>query len=163
MPTALNPKVQRPTLCASTILTASVPRNARRREEISFSREQVRFLPRPEVVAFADFVEVEQVRRTPVSIATIDGSRYLVAAFSDAARVQNVRASGSGTLGRGRNVERVRLVELPVEERAPVLRAFLQQVRGAGRFFGSGDPDVVAAHADRYPVFRLTQSRPVGP
>jgi hypothetical protein len=96
-----------------------------------------------------------QVRSTPISIATIDGSRYIVAAFSEAAWVRNVRVSGSGTIGRGRNVERVRLVELPVAERGPVLRAFLQQVRGGVRFFGSGDPDVVVAAADRYPVFRL--------
>ena len=63
--------------------------------------------------------------------------------------------SGAGTLGRGRSVEQVRLVELPVEERGPVLRGFLQQVRGGVRFFGSADPDVVVAAADRYPVFRL--------
>jgi len=96
-----------------------------------------------------------EVRRTPISIATIDGGRYIVAAFPEAAWVQNVRASGSGTLGHGPTVERVRLVELPVEERAPVLRAFLQQVRGGVRFFGSSDPDVVVAGADCYPVFRL--------
>ena len=96
-----------------------------------------------------------QVRSTPISIATIDGSRYIVAAFSEAAWVRNVRAAGAGTLRRGRNVEHVHLVELPVEERGPVLRGFLQQVRGGVRFFGSADPDVVVAAADRYPVFRL--------
>jgi hypothetical protein len=79
----------------------------------------------------------------------------MVAAFSEAAWVQNVRAAGAGTLGRGRNVEQVRLVELPVEERGPILRGFLRQVRGGVRFFGSADPDVVVAAADRYPVFRL--------
>ena len=95
------------------------------------------------------------MRSTPISIATIDGSRYVVAAFSEAAWVQNVRAAGAGTLGRGRNIEQVRLVELPVEERGPVLRGFLRQVKGGVRFFGSADPDVVVAAADRYPVFRL--------
>jgi deazaflavin-dependent oxidoreductase (nitroreductase family) len=96
-----------------------------------------------------------EVRSTPISIATFDRSRYIVAAFEEAAWVHNVRAAGSGTLGRGRNEEQVRLVELPVEERGPVLRAFLRQVRGGVRFFGSADPDVVVAAADRYPVFRL--------
>jgi len=66
-----------------------------------------------------------------------------------------VRAAKSGTLARGRSVEQVRLIELPVAERGPVLRAFLRQVRGGVRFFGSADPDVVVAGADRYPVFRL--------
>ena len=96
-----------------------------------------------------------ELRRTPVSIATLDGTRYIVAAFSDAAWVKNVRAAGSGTLGRGRSIEEVRLIELPVGERGPVLRAFLQQVRGGVRFFGSADPDALVAAADRYPVFRV--------
>ena len=54
--------------------------------------------------------------------------------------MRNVRAAGAGTLGRGRSVEHVRLVELPLEERGPILRGFLQQVRGGVRFFGSADP-----------------------
>src|SRR6202140_910531 len=94
-----------------------------------------------------------EVRSTPISIATIDGSRYLVAAFSEAAWVQNVRQPGGGTPGRGGNAELGRLIELPVEERGPVLRGFLQQVRGGVRFFGSADPEVIVAAADRYPVF----------
>ena len=95
------------------------------------------------------------IRNTPVSIATLGSERYIVAAFADAAWVANVRAAGEGTLARGRTTEPIRLVELPIEERGPVLRAFLEQVRGGVRFFGSSDPNVVAAAADRYPVFRL--------
>ena len=49
----------------------------------------------------------------------------------------------------------VRLEELPAEARGPVLRAFLEQVRGGGRYFGSQTPDQVAAAAERYPVFRV--------
>lgn len=95
------------------------------------------------------------LRSTPVSIATVAGNRYIVAAFADAAWVGNVRAAGRGTLGRGKAEERVRLIDLPVAERGPILRAFLEQVRGGVRFFGSSDPSVVTAAADRYPVFRL--------
>jgi hypothetical protein len=75
-----------------------------------------------------------ELRSTPVSIATVDGTRYIVAAFEDAAWVRNVRAAG------------------------PILRAFLGQVHGGRRFFGSDDPDVVVAGADHYPVFRVTAS-----
>ncbi len=95
------------------------------------------------------------MRSTPISIATVDGVRYIVAAFADAAWVGNVRAAGEGVLSRGQNEERVKLVELPVLERGPILRAFMAQVRGGVRFFGSSDPSVVAAEAARYPVFRL--------
>jgi len=96
------------------------------------------------------------LRSTPISIATVDGTRYIVAAFEDAAWVQNVRAAGTGLLLRGGHEEEVRLDELPVDERAPILRAFLGQVRGGRRFFGSDDPEVVVGDADRYPVFRVT-------
>jgi deazaflavin-dependent oxidoreductase (nitroreductase family) len=95
-------------------------------------------------------------RSTPVSIATVDGARYIVAAFADAAWVKNVRAAGSGTLSRGGQREVVRLDELPVIERGPILRAFLEQVRGGVRFFGDQTPDEIAAAADRYPVFRVS-------
>jgi deazaflavin-dependent oxidoreductase (nitroreductase family) len=96
-----------------------------------------------------------QPRSTPVSIATLDGNRYIVAAFPDAAWVHNARAAASATLSRGRMTESVRLVELPMDQGGPVLRAFLEQVRGGVRYFGTADPDAVAAAAARYPVFRL--------
>jgi len=94
-------------------------------------------------------------RVTPVSLVTVDGSRYIVAAFADADWVHNVRAAGTGSLTRGRDREIVALVELPEPERGPILRAFLAQVRGGVRFFDSPDPDTVVADARRYPVFRV--------
>lgn len=96
-----------------------------------------------------------ELRSTPVSIATFGGARYIVAAFDRAAWVANVRAAGSGTLRRGGSVETVRLIEVPVDERGPILRAFLEQVRGGVRFFGSAQPDVVVGRASSYPVFRV--------
>lgn len=94
-------------------------------------------------------------RDTPVSMATVNGSRYIVAAFADAAWVHNVRAAGAGVLSRGRTAENVRLDQVPAAERGPVLRAFLAQVRGGRRFFGRLAPDEIVASADRYPVFRI--------
>jgi len=95
-------------------------------------------------------------RSTPISLATVDGNRYIVAAFADALWVKNVRASDTAVLSRGREVETVKLSEIPVADRAPVLRAFLQQVRGGRRFFGPQTPDEVVAAAERYPVFRIS-------
>jgi hypothetical protein len=100
------------------------------------------------------------IRSTPVSIATLGTERYIVAAFAEAAWVGNVRAAGGGILRRGRGEERVRLVELPIEERGPVLRAFVEQVRGGVRFFESSDPKVIVAATNRYPVFRVEAASP---
>lgn len=98
-------------------------------------------------------------RSTPVSIVTVDGMRYVVAAISEVDWVKNARAAGAGVLARGRRREAVRLVELPVAEGGPILREFLRQVPGGVRFFGlSPDPDVIVARADRYPVFRIDVS-----
>jgi deazaflavin-dependent oxidoreductase (nitroreductase family) len=95
-------------------------------------------------------------RSTPISVATVDGERYIVAAFPDAAWVANVRAAGVATLTRGRGSDRVVLREVPTAERGPILRAFLEQVRGGARFFGPRTADEIAADAERYPVFRIT-------
>ena len=94
-------------------------------------------------------------RSTPISIVTLDGQRYIVSAFADADWVKNVRAAGSGSISRGRQSETVTLIEVPVEDRDPILRAFLEQVPGGRRFFESPAPDAVVASADRYPVFRI--------
>jgi F420H(2)-dependent quinone reductase len=97
-----------------------------------------------------------KLRNTPVSIVTVGGLRYVVAAFSEVDWVKNARAAGEGILSRGRVRERVRIVELPVGERSAVLVEFLRQVPGGVRFFGlSSDPNVIVTQADRYPVFRL--------
>jgi len=94
-------------------------------------------------------------RATPISIVTVDGQRYIVAAFADAAWVANVRAAGAGTLTRGGRTEDVRLSEVPEADRGPVLRSFLREVRGGRRYFGGLSTDEVVAGAARYPVFRV--------
>jgi deazaflavin-dependent oxidoreductase (nitroreductase family) len=94
-------------------------------------------------------------RSTPISVVTLDAERYIVAAFSEADWVKNVRAAGQGSLTRGKHTEAVDFVELPDRERESVLRAFLQQVPGGVRFFESSEPEAVVASASRYPVFRV--------
>ena len=97
-----------------------------------------------------------RTRQTPISVVSVAGQRYIVSAFAWADWVKNVRTAGIVELARARRRERVRLVEIPVADRPPVLRAFLRQVRGGVRFFTDGnDPDAVAASAADYAVFRL--------
>ena len=104
------------------------------------------------------------LRTTPVSPLTVDGQRYVVAGVERADWVKNARAAGWGVLARGREEERVGLIELPAEERAPVLRAFpLEVPHGVGffrRLYGvSADPEEFATLASRCPVFRVEEAR----
>lgn len=68
----------------------------------------------------------------PVVVAVVDGERYLVSMLGEQVNwVQNVRAaSGRAVLHRGRR-EEVHLEEVPVEQRAPILKEYLQRAPGA--------------------------------
>jgi hypothetical protein len=76
-----------------------------------------------------------QMRSTPVSSLTVDRRQYIVGGLAEADWVKNARAAGWGYLAQGRKKAPVRLVELPVEERAPILRAFPRLVPGGVGFF----------------------------
>lgn len=99
-------------------------------------------------------------RSTPVAIATVDGSRYLVSMLgSESEWVKNVvAADGMAVLRHGRR-EHVRLVAVPPQDRAPVLREYVRIANSGRRHFPlkPGAPlTEFAAIADRYPVFRVT-------
>ena len=91
--------------------------------------------------------------------------RYLVAVRGNTQWVRNVRAAGGARLQAGRRVEEVRLVELPVEQRVPVLRRYLARWGWeVGRFVEglskrSTDAELAAA-APGMPVFRITTVSP---
>ncbi|MEV6102585.1 nitroreductase family deazaflavin-dependent oxidoreductase [Nocardia sp. NPDC051981] len=63
-----------------------------------------------------------QPRTAPIAVVPIDGQRYIIQAYPQAAWVANARNAQTVTLSRGRRAATVRLVELPVEERRPLLR-----------------------------------------
>src|SRR5437667_3709194 len=63
-----------------------------------------------------------KMRSTPVSLLHVNGQRYVVTGF-ETQWVKNARKEGRGILARGRKKEVVTLVELPVAERPPILRA----------------------------------------
>jgi hypothetical protein len=95
----------------------------------------------------------------PLVMAVLDGERYLVSMLGrDAAWVRNVKAAGGHALLRHGGTERVRLEELAIGSRAPVLKAYLQRAPGA-RPHVPVDQDASLAEferiADRFPVFRV--------
>lgn len=101
-----------------------------------------------------------QVISFPLVLVRIAGERYLVSMLGDeAAWVRNVRAAqGRARLRHGR-IELVRLEEVPVERRAPVLKTYLRRAPGA-RPHIPVDQDAPLSEfekiADAFPVFRLT-------
>ena len=106
-----------------------------------------------------------ELHTTPVSPLTVDGERYIIAGLEDADWVKNVRSAGWGILARGRDQERVDLVELPLQERAPILREFPHKVpRGVQyfrRLYGiDGTPEEFEALSSRCPVIRVEEAGP---
>jgi hypothetical protein len=100
-----------------------------------------------------------KLRSTPVSVLVVDGRRYIVTGF-ETNWVKNTRAVGWGFLTRGGKKERVALVELPVEERPPILREFPRQVPHGVEYFERllglpNDPEAFVEAAPRCPVFRV--------
>jgi deazaflavin-dependent oxidoreductase (nitroreductase family) len=100
-----------------------------------------------------------RVTRFPLGMADWEGSWYLVSMLgNDCNWVRNVRAAGGlATIRHGRARPR-HLVELPVEERAAILKRYLQKVPGA-RPHVPADRNAplveFEAIAARYPVFRV--------
>lgn len=68
----------------------------------------------------------------PVVLAVVDGQRYLVSMLGENIQwVQNVRAAGGRAVLRSGGPEEIQLEELPADQRAPILRAYLQRAPGA--------------------------------
>jgi len=101
-----------------------------------------------------------RVTRFPLGMADLDGQWYLVPMLGERCNwVQNVRAAGARATLRRRRAVTCRLTELPVAERAPVIKRYLQQVPGARPHIPVDRHAAVAdfeAIAPRYPVFRVT-------
>lgn len=102
-----------------------------------------------------------RMRTTPVTPFSTDGGRY-IASLANTEWVRNARACGWGVLARGRTRFGVRLVELGLEERTPVLRRFPELVpRGVSFFVNAGavqrpaDADAFATAAPLLAVFRV--------
>jgi hypothetical protein len=100
-----------------------------------------------------------------VSLVERDGRRWLVAPYGEREWVKNAVAAGWVELRRGRRRERVRVEDVPSEERAPILRAYLRQVPFTREFFDAkpGAPESeFETEAARHPVFVLLSDDETG-
>jgi hypothetical protein len=98
----------------------------------------------------------------PLVLTVIDGERYLVSMLGeDVHWVQNVRAAGGrATLIAGDSRE-IRLEDVPVNQRAPILRAYLKRAPGA-RPHMPIKKDAPLAEFEKiardFPVFRIVST-----
>ena len=100
-----------------------------------------------------------RLTRFPLGMADWEGSWYLVSMLGDDCNwVRNVRAAGGLVIIRHGRAQARHLVEVPVAERAPILKRYLQKVPGArphvpvDRNAPLTEFEAIAA---RYPVFRV--------
>ena len=100
-----------------------------------------------------------QTRSTAVTWVDHDGQRYLVAPRGNTEWVRNVKAAGGQVVLKRRKSEQLRLQEVPVEQRAPIIEAYLKKTaRVTKREFGI-EPDAPSDEFQRiapdHPVFRI--------
>jgi hypothetical protein len=98
-------------------------------------------------------------RSSPVVIATVEGKHYLVSMLGPGSDwVKNVEAAhGDAVIRQGRR-RRVRLVAVPPEQRAPILREYVRIALSGRQHFplAVGAPlSDFEAIAERYPVYRI--------
>lgn len=92
-------------------------------------------------------------RRVPVIPVEVGSSRYLVAPFGESEWVRNLRAAGKGELSRKGRTEAFDAVEVPADQRGPVIARYREV---AGRVVSpcfTKLPD-----AQDHPVFQIDQS-----
>jgi F420H(2)-dependent quinone reductase len=103
-----------------------------------------------------------RVRANPIVIATVEGEDYLVSMLGpNSDWVKNIEAAhGDAIIRQGRR-RRVHLVPLPPPERAPIIREYVRIARSGRRHFPLSVASPLsdfAAIAERYPVYRITNS-----
>ncbi|MFE7778985.1 nitroreductase family deazaflavin-dependent oxidoreductase [Streptomyces sp. NPDC057445] len=101
------------------------------------------------------------MQRIPVNPFTQHEAQYLVSARGHSQWVRNMRVAGGGELRVGRKVRTFTAVEIPDDEKLPVLRGYLERWGWeVNQYFQgvtakSSDAEILAAAPD-HPVFRIT-------
>lgn len=102
----------------------------------------------------------------PVAVVVVEGQRYLVSMLGENVQwVKNVRAAGGRAAIRSGGREEVQLDEVSVDQRAPILKAYLRRAPGARSHMPVSLDAPLAAFeqiAGAYPVFHITAPNPDG-
>ena len=97
--------------------------------------------------------------RFPLAMIVVDGERYLVSMLGEETNwVRNVKAAGGVAILRHGRSEHVRLEELAVDQRAPILKTYLGRAPGARPHIPVSQDAPISEFekiASEYPVFRV--------
>ena len=100
-----------------------------------------------------------RIYSTPVNILEMDGKRFLVAPRGQTEWVRNAKASGRVSLKKGFKSEQFRLRAIPDEEKAEILKKYLDSFSTTvHRYFpipAGSPPAAFQPLAPRYPIFEL--------
>jgi deazaflavin-dependent oxidoreductase (nitroreductase family) len=100
-----------------------------------------------------------KARVTPVTLVDVEGTTYLVAPQGQVSWVRNIRVAGRGELRHGRQTRPFTVTEVPVSERAAILKQYVQE-NNVARYFAVASADAplsdFAAQAGRHPVFAVS-------
>lgn len=103
-----------------------------------------------------------KTRATAVNWVSVDSQRYLVAPRGNTEWVRNVRAAGGNAMIKRRGRTPVRLEEVPVEQRAPIIQAYLKDNAWVTqREFGISPKAPIEEFqriAAKHPVFRIIEA-----
>ena len=92
----------------------------------------------------------------PVNLLTYQGRQYLVSPRGHTQWVRNIRVSGDGELVLGRRTQRFKAVEVPDDQKVPLLREYLRRWKfEVGMFFG-----VVSAESSDEELRRIAPDHP---
>jgi hypothetical protein len=107
-----------------------------------------------------------QMVALPVVIVVVARQRYLVSMLGENVQwVKNVRAAGGRAAISSGGREEVQLAEVPVDQRPPILKAYLQRAPGARSHVPVRRDAPLADFeeiAGAYPIFRVASAKPDG-
>ncbi len=103
--------------------------------------------------------ESGRIRADAVVVATVAGHRYIVSMFGTISDwVHNLEAAHGDAVIAHRGSQRVRLVLVPPEERAPILQEYVRVASSGRKHFPLAVDALLAefaAIATQYPVYRI--------
>jgi deazaflavin-dependent oxidoreductase (nitroreductase family) len=115
-------------------------------------------VPKPAYILTVRGRKTGKLYSTPVSLVENDDGRWLVAPYSENNWVRNARAAGEATIARRGYKETLPATEVPVDERAPILKTYFDRERFA-RAYTDFTPETsletYAEKASNHPVFKL--------